>query len=352
MTDYRVALDVYDGPLDLLLFLIRREEVDIYDIPIARITAQYLAYAELLEQINPDAVSEFLVLAATLMEIKSRTLLPTPPPEETDGEPIDPRVELVRQLLAYKTFKDAAGTLGESATLQALRYPRDPAIAESPPDELELENLVIWDLFEAFNRMLEQTGMRDATHEVEIDDTPVALLAADIADSLERADGTQPFEDIFTGRSRGEMIALFLALLEMIREHRIRVSQDEPLGPIYIHLLDSSPLNGASERAWVEGNLAESNAQAGHADETEHGDRIAAADATDDATDVADDVEDEVEDDDETEEADETEDADETERATESEDGHVNEPAPDPRNVDRDAHNADPSEMSSDGGKP
>ncbi|MCH7839207.1 MAG: segregation/condensation protein A, partial [Planctomycetes bacterium] len=99
--DYRVSLDVYSGPLDLLLFLIQRDEIDVYDIPIARITKQYVEYVDLLRLIDPEVVSEFLVLAATLMEIKSRMLLPHPPPDETDEEMIDPRLELVRQLLEY-----------------------------------------------------------------------------------------------------------------------------------------------------------------------------------------------------------------------------------------------------------
>ena len=97
--DYKVQLDSYNGPLDLLLFLIRREEVDIYDIPIARITEQYLAYVDLLKQLDPNYIGEFLVMAATLMEMKSRTLVPTPPPEEDDEEIVDPRLELVHQLL-------------------------------------------------------------------------------------------------------------------------------------------------------------------------------------------------------------------------------------------------------------
>ena len=115
MTDYRVALDVYHGPVDLLLFLIKRDEIDIYDIPISHITTQYLQYVQLLEKIDPEVVSEFLVLAATLMEIKSRTLLPRPPASEDDEEIEDPRLELVRQLLEYKRFKDAAHSLGEAA---------------------------------------------------------------------------------------------------------------------------------------------------------------------------------------------------------------------------------------------
>ncbi len=252
MTAYRVALDVYDGPLDLLLYLIRREEVDIYDIPIARMTKQYLQYLELLKELDPDAISEFLVLAATLMEIKSRTLLPRAPEEEADGDNADPRLELVRQLLEYKKFKDAARRLNQCAADEALRFPRVPTVPPQPTDEMDLDSVDIWDLFDTFNRLLEQTGKQQAVHTVGIDDTPIALHAEDMLDSLERAGGAQPFEDIFAGRTRAEMIGLFLALLELIRKHRIRVTQERATGPIWINLLMHTPIDD-------EGDLADSN---------------------------------------------------------------------------------------------
>jgi segregation and condensation protein A len=243
LTDYRVALDIYNGPLDLLLFLIRRDEIDIYDIPIARITQQYLQYVDLLNQLDPEIVSEFLVLAATLMEIKSRMLLPHPPQEQLDEEIVDPRLELVRQLLEYKTYKDAARSLEEAAAERALRHERRPTLPERDTDEIALENLDIWDLFEAFNRLLTQIGKTGGVHQVGVDDTPVALHAEDILDSIQRAGGTETFEEIFTGRSRAEMIGLFLALLELIRQRRIRAIQDRPFGPILIRLLDPTPLD-------------------------------------------------------------------------------------------------------------
>ncbi len=246
VTDYRVALDVYHGPLDLLLFLIKREEIDIYDIPILRITEQYLQYVQLLEKVDPEVVGEFLVLAATLMEIKSRMLLPRPPVLEDDEELDDPRLELVRQLLEYKRFKDAAHSLGEAAGQRAMQHMRVPVQPPVPEDEIELENLEIWDLFEAFNQLLEQTGKTGAVHTVGVDDTPVTLHAEDIVDSIERAGGEQKFNEIFAGRNRAEMIGLFLALLELMRQHRVRVFQERPSAPILIVLLDSKPLDAAS----------------------------------------------------------------------------------------------------------
>jgi len=217
--------------------------VDIYDIPIARITEQYVQYVELLHQIDPDGVSEFLVLAATLMEIKSRTLLPRPPAEEVDEDMVDPRHELVRQLLEYKKFKDAARYLDDAASERAKKHGRSPVTVPLPPDEIEIEDIDIWDLCDAFNRMLEQTGQREAVHHVGIDDTPIALHAEDILDAIQRAGGAQSFTDIFVGRSKPEMIGLFLALLELIRQRRVRASQDRPFGTIYLHLLDATPLS-------------------------------------------------------------------------------------------------------------
>ncbi|MFQ5352590.1 MAG: segregation and condensation protein A [Candidatus Binatia bacterium] len=246
--DYRVALEAYNGPLDLLLFLIKRDEVDIYDIPIARITEQYLEYAEVIQQLDPETVGQFLVLAATLMEVKSRMLLPKPPIEEDEeDDSFDPRFELVRQLLEYKKFKDAARTLDARAQEQSHKFPRKPSLPPTEEDEIEIENLDVWNLFEAFNSLLKQIGASGYKHKVGVDDTPIALLAEDVLDSLERAGGTQRFEEVFAGRDRAEMIGLFLALLELIRQQRIRVTQDRPFAPITIVMLDRTPLDAVSD---------------------------------------------------------------------------------------------------------
>jgi segregation and condensation protein A len=248
VTDYKVALDIYNGPLDLLLFLIKRDEIEIYDIPIARITGQYLSYVAVLHELDPEAVSEFLVLAATLMEIKSRMLLPRPPASEDDDEDLsDPRFELVRQLLEYKKFKDAARRLEHAAEERALRHERQPALPPQAPDEVDLESVDIWSLFEAFNRLLQQIGKTGGVHQVGVDDTPITLHAADIVDSLQRAGGNQRFEEVFGGRTRAEMIGLFLALLELIRQRRIRAVQERALGPIMIELLNAAPLDEVDE---------------------------------------------------------------------------------------------------------
>ena len=245
--DYKVDLDMYNGPLDLLLYLIRRDEIDVYDIPIARITEQYLHYVELLKVIDPNVAGDFLVLAATLMLIKSQMLLPTVPPDQEDDEVVDPRAELVRQLLEYKRFKDAARDLGLGAELRALRFGRQPGdVDPSQSAETELEDMQVWDLLAAFNKLMMQVGHGPVSHDVVYDDTPIALHAADVQDRLKR-EGSLTFVDVFAGRTRAEMIGLFLALLELIRQRRVRVEQEGLFGKIYIHLLDATPLTASVE---------------------------------------------------------------------------------------------------------
>ncbi|MGA2266033.1 MAG: segregation/condensation protein A [Phycisphaerae bacterium] len=236
MPDYRVNLDVYNGPLDLLLYLIRRDEVDIYDIPITRVTEQYLRYVEMLKGLDPNLAGEFLVLAATLMEIKTRMLLPSPPPEEggETGLVLDPRTELVKQLLQYKAFKDAAGELREAGDEQAMKFSRPAPEGEAAAAEVNLEDVQVWDLMEAFGKLMEAIGHRPTHHEVVYDDTPIELYVTDILDRLQR-EGTMTFAKIFEGRSRRlEILGLFLALLEVIRQKKARAMQDANFGQIVI----------------------------------------------------------------------------------------------------------------------
>jgi len=243
MDDYRIQLDTYSGPMELLLYLIRRDEVDIYDIPIARILEQYLDYVRMLEVLDPDGVADFLVLAATLMEIKSRMLLPKPPPEETDdGDGLDPRADLVRQLLAYRAFREAAASLDRRADLHSRRFARPPLDLPAGEGEVDIEDVQIWDLLRAFNKLMSAVGAGRAFHEITYDDTPISLHALDITDRLEREGPSLPFSRIFEGRTRSEMIGLFLALLELIRQRRVRVEQTGKFGQIEVHLLDATPI--------------------------------------------------------------------------------------------------------------
>jgi segregation and condensation protein A len=271
--DYRVQLDVFTGPLDLLLFLIRRDEVDVLDIPIARITEQYLAHVHLLQSLDPDAAGEFLVLAATLVELKSRILLPTPPLESMDDAE-DPRAPLVKQLLEYKRFKDAARALGTAADDRAKEYVRRPV--DLPPElqGVELEEVQVWDLLAAFGRVMDAIGRGPRQHEVRYDDIPIELHAAEIVAILER-EGATTFEALFDGQpQRLQIVGRFLAILELIRSHKIRAEQAAQFGTIYVFLLEEVPeteeLPGAPATA-PEGEAAEAAAPGDARESAEEG---------------------------------------------------------------------------------
>ena len=248
--EYRVQLDIYNGPLDLLLYLIKRDELDIYDIPITKILDSYMAYVALLKGFKEDTgldinvAGEFLVMAATLMEIKSAMLLPrTAPTTSKDGvsaaqELSDPRLELVQQLLEYKRIKDSATLLDHRQHEHEARYPRYPARPGDDSDEpppVDLDEVQVWDLLSAFDRLMREVGSRRPRfHEVTYDDTPIDLHAADIEDRLGR-DGRLTLRTLIEGRSsRSEMIGLFLALLELIRQKKILVTQGDNLSELVI----------------------------------------------------------------------------------------------------------------------
>ena len=158
MDDYKVKLDVFEGPLDLLLYLIKRDEVDIYDISIERITKQYLGYMEAFHVLNIELAGEFIVMAANLLYIKSRTLLPVDQQmAEEDAEEDDPRWELIRQLIEYKKFKEAAARLRDKAVLQENLFPRVPVVPDlAPVENLLVEEVGIFDLINAFQKILKR----------------------------------------------------------------------------------------------------------------------------------------------------------------------------------------------------
>ncbi|MHC4294160.1 MAG: segregation and condensation protein A [Planctomycetota bacterium] len=249
MADYRVNLEIYNGPLDLLLYLIRRDEVDIHDIPIARITGQYLEYVDLLKGLDPNLAGEFLVMAATLMEIKTRMLLPSPSSEDEDpdGVGIDPRAELVRQLLEYKSFKDAAVDLRTAHDEQADKFPRPVHHEKDAEPQTDLEDVQVWDLLDAFNRLMTAIGADAAGHEIIYDDTPLELHATDILHRL-RNEGPMTFASIFEGRTaRSEIVGLFLAMLELIRRKRLLVRQSKNFKEIHVELNPDPPAEDEQE---------------------------------------------------------------------------------------------------------
>ena len=252
MVDYRVNLDIFAGPLDLLLYLVRKEEVDIYDIPISKITDQYINYIEMLKSLDIDLAGDFLVMAATLMQIKSAMLLPKVDSEQLQQEdPDDPRAELIRQLLEYKKFKDAANQLNAAADEHKERFPRPNTIVEKlKPDaepEVDLEQVSIWDLLEAFDTVCKSIGTVRDISQIK-DDTPIDLYQIEILHRLQ-TDGPMTFERIFETRTnRVVMVGLFLALLELIREKLVSIDQPTP-STIFIRPLTEEPAEQAVQKA-------------------------------------------------------------------------------------------------------
>jgi segregation and condensation protein A len=252
LADYRVNLDIFAGPLDLLLYLVRKEEVDIYDIPIARITDQYLRYLEVLKQLDIDLAGDFLVMSATLMEIKSAMLLPKAEPEQaTDGESGDPRAELIRQLLEYKKFKDAANLLDAAGERHKERFGRPASLIDRlAPDaepEIDMERVSIWDLLEAFDAICKATGTQTYSGHIQ-DDTPIDLYQIEVLHRLQ-TEGPLTFERIFESRpERLVMVGMFLALLELIRDKLVWAEQGENSSEIYLRALTEEPAEQAVQR--------------------------------------------------------------------------------------------------------
>ena len=235
---YHVKVEAFEGPLDLLLFLIRKSELNIYDIPITLITQQYLDYIELMQELDLDVAGEFLVMASTLIHIKSRTLLPRPDPSQEDaGLEEDPREALVRRLLEHQKFKAAAELLHDRETLRGAQFTRgEGSVAEAAGDPYEPELEVdLFTLLTAFRGVLERASRRPRMvlppDQISIEDRIQQLLA--------RLSETEAcgFDDLFGDGdgSRPFMIVTFLALLEMIRLKLVRIFQSGSFGEIRVY---------------------------------------------------------------------------------------------------------------------
>jgi segregation and condensation protein A len=236
-TQYVVALPAFEGPLDLLLHLIQKHELDILDIPVSFITEKYLEYITLMQELSIDVASEYLVMAATLAHIKSKSLLPAPPPgqeDEIDEEGLDPRGELIRRLLEYQKYKHAAAELNERGALGRdvfMRGAKEPE-AEGPAPLARIE---VWHLLDAFAKVLSRAKV-DLDHEVSFDRMTITERITQICDRLSGRSSCR-FEELFDGeRSRFDLIITFLALLEMTRLKMTRLFQADPLAEIFIDL--------------------------------------------------------------------------------------------------------------------
>lgn len=273
---YTVRLDAFSGPLDLLVHLIRRAEVDISVISVSQITDQYLESISHVSDIDIDVAGEFLVIAATLIEIKSRQLAPAEDDDSaqaslvpTRREPEDPAADLVRQLLAYRSFRNAADRLTERRAEWDKRFPlRRLAMAkgvEAPVnDDLELDDLNLHDLVESYSRIAQSVAFdRLGDHTIEEDDTPIELHATDVLDRLRRlhapdgGDRTMPLRAIFADHGRSDVIGLFLAVLELVRQRSVAVAFDGH--EVMLRLIDDERADASlqAQRAWDDDDVLE-----------------------------------------------------------------------------------------------
>ena len=213
----RITLPLFEGPLDLLLYLIRRDQIDIHDIPIAPITRQYMEYLELMQQLNLDVAGEFMVMAATLIHIKSKMLVPIEPTEaQGEEEAVDPRDELVQRLLEFQRYKEAAGVL--------------PKFDDAGEEMLEAG---LYDLIAAFKELLDRRKALLA-HEVEAEGPPVEQRMDELVAMIREGESLEFLELFASLNTKGEMIVTFLALLELVRLKRVRVYQRGMFGSIRV----------------------------------------------------------------------------------------------------------------------
>ena len=233
MEDLKISLPLYEGPLDLLLDMIRRQKLDIYDIPIAKVTEQYLAYLHLMQEMNVDVASEFLLIAAQLIYIKSRTLLP-PDPDAVGEEAEDPRAELVRRLLEYEQFKNAAEMLHQREMIENAAW-SNPGSVEMEEGELEPELAVsLYDLLLAFRDVVKRAEERPML-ELDREEFSVEQMMGFLLEKVTSARGDMTLTDILPQiTSRRGLITAFLALLELTRLKAIYLKQEKPFAEITV----------------------------------------------------------------------------------------------------------------------
>ncbi len=231
---YQIKLEIFEGPMDLLLHLIKKHELDIYSIPIALITQQYLEYIELMKSLDMEIAGDFLVMASTLTHIKSRMLLPPPENPESDEDGVDPRAELIRRLLEYKSFKEAAGSLGDKEETWSQVYTRQSESAPDLPaeDEPLLFDFHLFDLLAALKDVMARVP--DAKFEITAETVSITEKISQILARIESVDSLL-FADLFEGStSKLQVIGTFLALLELIKTRVVKAFQIEQFGAIRI----------------------------------------------------------------------------------------------------------------------
>lgn len=233
--DYKVQLEVFEGPLDLLLYLIKKDEVDVYNIPIERVTKQYMEYLSLMKLLDLNIAGEFIVMAATLMMIKSRMLLPVEERPEMEEEEEDPRWELVKQLVEYKKFKEAAAHLQQREYLQENVFMRggDVAVTVDPEPGIGLGDVSLFDLISAFNEALKKVKVEEFGEIYDERFTVVDKIEFVLGTVKDKGKAT--FSSLFEkAASRNEIVCTFLAILELIRLRQLVALQEGDFGEIVI----------------------------------------------------------------------------------------------------------------------
>ena len=246
----RITLPLFEGPLDLLLYLIRRDKLDVHDIPIAPITHQYMEYLELMRELNLDVAGEFMVMAATLIHIKSKLLVPVEPTEaEGDEEYVDPREELVQRLLEFQRYKEAAGILHQQAQIRAAQWTRPDAVLPGFDDGgEEMLEAGLYDLLAAFKELLDRRKALLA-HEVEAEGPPVEERMEQLVAMIREGESLEFLELFAALQTKAEMIVTFLALLELVRLKRVRVYQRGMFGSIRVFRPVGPPAEGVPAAA-------------------------------------------------------------------------------------------------------
>ena len=234
MADYKVQFEVFEGPLDLLLYLVKQEEVDIYEVNLTKIATSFIEYVEVMRQLDLDIAGEFLVMASTLMYIKSRELLPVDQQTQVEGEEegADPRWELIRQLVEYKKFKDVAATLQEREAVQEHIHPRVPG---KPGFEIPVARpqVSLFDLINAVNSVLKRFTAQD-TRDIFEDKWTVSEKIESVMTLLKERPLVKFSELFAAATSRTEVVVTFLAVLELIKVHHIFITQPQPFADIEI----------------------------------------------------------------------------------------------------------------------
>jgi segregation and condensation protein A len=230
---YQIKLEIFEGPMDLLLHLIKKHELDIYSIPLALITQQYLEYIDLMKSLDMEIAGEFLVMASTLMHIKSRMLLPPSENPEGDEDGLDPQAELIRRLLEYKSFKEAAVSLEDKEKTWSQVYTRQAEAPDVPADdEPLLFDFHLFDLLAALKDVMARTP--DSNFEITAETVSITEKISQILSRLESVD-SMLFSDLFEGStSKIQIIGTFLALLELIKTRVVKAFQVESFGAIRI----------------------------------------------------------------------------------------------------------------------